>query len=1474
MRLFSTRLTKLLFFVFFPGMLFAQTLKDYTLQLSSGKYLPEENRNTVSKQSTLFQQSLFNGKHYVTIQFMAIPDETTKAKLNDAGIALYDYIPNYAYTASISESVDLNVLKTLPIRSILQFTTEQKMPASLFKGVVPVHAVKQVGYADVVITTYEKIGAEKITTSLNAIGASIIANQQIFNNYTIRVPAANVNALAILPFIQWVEPIDPPNVLENAQGRSLHRVNVLSDGARNLKGDGINIGIWDGGQVNLNHIDFSPAGRVTIVRAGAVSDHATHVAGTITGKGIGNPVARGMAPNATLFSWDFNTNIQTEMATEIPGRNLLVSSHSYGSGGTPTCNLSDPLGVYSTTSRNTDVNLNNNPSHLHVHSAGNSGGSCAGGFMTITGSGKSAKNNLVVSNVTTTEAISGSSSRGPVQDGRIKPEISAMGTNVFSTWIPNSTYATISGTSMATPGVSGTSALLYQRYKQLNGNANPTSALIKNVICNSAQDIGNAGPDYTFGFGRIDALSAVEILESIQTTPRYAVNTVTNGSFNDVNVTVPAGTVLLKAMLTWNDPAGAANANPALVNDLDLSVINGATTTLPWIMDKNVPGALATRGVDNYSNIEQVTITNPPAGTYTLKVNGTNITTGPNQQYALTWIIEQAHIEVLFPNGGENFIPGNATGANIQYITWNTAGITGNQTVEYSTDNGSNWTTIATVGPTITRQIWNPIPSVNTSTALVRITSGSVSDVSDANFSIMGQPILQYVSAAACLPGEISYTWTAVGGATHYDLYRLDQSTGDLVIMASNIVGTGHTVTGLTPGATIWAALVAKNNTTGAVSPRSNAVSGAVSTGGGGLSPIGSITGQSNVCGNIQVQYTVPIVTGATSYTWTSPPNTTIASGQGTNTILVNFFAGSSSGNVTVFASAGSCQTSTATLPVNFSSDVNPPTSGGNQTSNICHPTPIPTLTATATVPGGHTLTWFTAANGGSVVANPTLNTPGTITYYASSTNNSSGCTSAARTPVTLTINYGAAASISAGGPLTFCQGSNVALTANTGTSYIWRNGATQVATTQIYTATTSGSYTVEVTTGTCVSTSAATVVTVNPAPVAAITAGGPLTFCQGLNVVLTASTGSSWLWNNGATTQAITVTTSGNYSVTVTNSSGCSNTSATTNVTVNPNPPAVITASGPITFCQGGSVILTANTGNSYLWSTGATTQSITVSSSGNYTVDVTQAGGCVSSSPATNVVVNPLPAATITAGGPLAFCNGNNVVLSAPGGGTWIWRNGATQVATSQLYTATTSGAYTVQVTTAAGCSSTSTVTNVAVSPNPVATLTAAPYSKLFPGLKTTLTVSVNPAGTYNYTWLRNGNPVPGAVSASIPNIDLNGLGTYTVTVTNSTGLPCTNTSNAIAIGDSVSSKLFVYPNPSKGVFQVQFYTTNPSAHTVSIFDSKGAVVYKKEYNLNIPYQQMDVNISKHGAGVYQVILHDRAGKKLAVRQIVIAQ
>lgn len=203
-------------------------------------------------------------------------------------------------------------------------------------------------------------------------------------------------------------------------------------------------------------------------------------------------------------------------------------------------------------------------------------------------------------------------------------------------------------------------------------------------------------------------------------------------------------------------------------------------------------------------------------------------------------------------------------------------------------------------------------------------------------------------------------------------------------------------------------------------------------------------------------------------------------------------------------------------------------------------------------------------------------------------------------------------------------------LTASSGTTYNWSNGAT----TQAITVTSSGSYTCTVTTASCTSTTTAITVTVNPKPTASVTAGGPTVICQPNTVVLTASAGSSWLWSNGATTQAITVSTSGNYSVLVTNASGCvSDASAAIPVTVSPQPVVNISASPYASLLPGLSTTLTANVtppgAYNYVWMkngiavSGATGSTLVVNLDqlGSYSVRVTNAGNCSNTSAIVNI-------------------------------------------------------------------------------------------------------------------------------------------------------------------------------------------------------------------------------------------------------------
>jgi hypothetical protein len=147
------------------------------------------------------------------------------------------------------------------------------------------------------------------------------------------------------------------------------------------------------------------------------------------------------------------------------------------------------------------------------------------------------------------------------------------------------------------------------------------------------------------------------------------------------------------------------------------------------------------------------------------------------------------------------------------------------------------------------------------------------------------------------------------------------------------------------------------------------------------------------------------------------------------------------------------------------------------------------------------------------------------------------------------------------------------------------------------------------------------------------------------------------------------------------------------------------------------------------------------------------------------------------------------------------------------------------------------------------------------------------VTPPGTYTFAWFKNGVLIPGATASTLAGINIDGLGSYTVTVTNTTGLPCSNTSLARAITDSATNKLFIYPSPNNGHFRVVYHTPGTNVkYTLTIYDSKGALVLKDVYTINSPYQGMEVELLRNRGGLYRVVLSDASGKKLGVGAVVI--
>ncbi|MBD1903891.1 S8 family serine peptidase [Trichocoleus sp. DQ-A3] len=260
------------------------------------------------------------------------------------------------------------------------------------------------------------------------------------------------------------------------------------------------------------------------------------------------------------------------------------------------------------------------------------------GYDTLSSEGAVAKNTLVVGAINAITAdpynnsnvvMSSFSNWGPTDDGRLKVDVVGNGIDVYSTLASSDTaYKSSSGTSMATPNVTGTAALLTQHYKNLYG-VSPRSATLKGVITHTAFDAGNKGPDYTYGWGVVDGAAAATFLTNAKNQVTNRLIESTYIGFQQSYQITSNGSGSLKATLVWTDPPGTPHGNGldettrVLVNDLDLSITapNGQVF-YPWTLDPNNPSAPAVRTTRNHvDNIEQVLIDTPMPGTYTINVN-------------------------------------------------------------------------------------------------------------------------------------------------------------------------------------------------------------------------------------------------------------------------------------------------------------------------------------------------------------------------------------------------------------------------------------------------------------------------------------------------------------------------------------------------------------------------------------------------------------------------------------------------------------------------------------------------------------------------------------------------------------------------------------------------------------------------------------------------------------------------------------
>ncbi|PHS64044.1 MAG: hypothetical protein COB12_08650 [Flavobacterium sp.] len=424
----------------------------------------------------------------------------------------------------------------------------------------------------------------------------------------------------------------------NREGGITTRTNKVHTGGGaglDLNGENMIGGIWDGGRVRTTHILIENRADQLDSPSG-FSSHATHVAGTMIGTGtVASGTAKGMAPEAELWAYDFNSD--TPEMTAAAANGLLVSNHSYG------FNINNLplwyLGYYDNNAKAFDQITYNAPYYLPVVSAGNDRQSGVntgdGGYDYLTDKG-TAKNVLTsaavfeVLNYTGPGSVSMSSfsSWGPTDDGRVKPDISAKGVNMYSsTANSNSSFANFSGTSMSAPNTTGSLLLLQQHYNNVNGEYMLSSTL-KGLVLHTADEAGNApGPDYRFGWGLLNIEAAAAVISNNGTTSLVLEEEIIGEQTYTTTVKAD-GINDFMASITWTDvpgnvlPAGNEDdATPSLINDLDLRISqDGGATFFPWKLNVASFSAPATKGDNIVDNIEKTEITGA-SGEYIVRVS-------------------------------------------------------------------------------------------------------------------------------------------------------------------------------------------------------------------------------------------------------------------------------------------------------------------------------------------------------------------------------------------------------------------------------------------------------------------------------------------------------------------------------------------------------------------------------------------------------------------------------------------------------------------------------------------------------------------------------------------------------------------------------------------------------------------------------------------------------------------------------------
>jgi hypothetical protein len=638
-------------------------------------------------------------RFHVIVQFeKPVTEATAEARLGRFGAVVLDYLPLDSWIVEGDLRLASAIDPQTGVRWIGALTAEDRIDPALLHGPAPAHALTHDGKLRCLVQLFAHVEHDA-GRSLLAKHAEVVDEPTITRSWTVAIRPASLEALTHEEAVQWIEAELPPGQSKADGLRANTNIGALQGAPFSLDGAGIIVGIWEPGMpdttsakgtsAGVGHDDYytNGAGAIRVTAQEAVKpvdNHATKVNGIVVGDGFASDKGgnaggagqwAGFAPRATSLAWD-NVNPAAETATAFnAGKNpIVLSNNSYGPGectcvGGPNAGQDCPpanCAPGTCTGRNAGFDTYTQQSAdfdsvvLGRTAAGTERGplffaagneaSCGTTpppaqppWHTINNSGATAKDTVTLGAIQSdTDAIWPSSSCGPTADGRIKPDLVAPGCEAAGDLgvkgpanAPTDTYYVSCGTSFATPATAGTAALLIQDWKAQHANKLPSPAIIKALLICGARDLGAAGPNFDFGYGAVDAR------QSLREARKGSIVTIgnqvaINNKDNTVPLKLPAGVTKVQATLVWDDPPPALTAAQALVNDLDLALIDpvGAAVRLPWRLDPTAPTTAAIKALDSRNNVEQVEHANPNAGTWTIRVRGFNVPKGP-QPYAV-----------------------------------------------------------------------------------------------------------------------------------------------------------------------------------------------------------------------------------------------------------------------------------------------------------------------------------------------------------------------------------------------------------------------------------------------------------------------------------------------------------------------------------------------------------------------------------------------------------------------------------------------------------------------------------------------------------------------------------------------------------------------------------------------------------------------------------------------------------------------